>query len=446
MKMTMVTSNGASVLLMIWILLAYASVCMSFRESERQREQEPDTRHNPFFFPQRSLHTRYEKGEGEIRVLGKFAERSELLRGIENYRMGMLVANPNTFVLPHYIDAEAVLVVIKGNGVLTIVREGKRESFETETGDAIRVPAGSTIYWINKDSNEELRLASLFQPINSPDQHTEFFPTGGENPESVYSGFSSEILEAALQAPREEIKRIFGNQRDGVIIRANPVQIQTMTGKVSSKHKDESKWTINVLNQKPVHSNNFGQFFEVCADKFKQFKDMDVSIAFSNITQGGMMVPYFNTKATKLIMVIDGSGYYEMVIPNIESQRQGQRMEEGGRNNGLQTVRSNLSPGDVFIMPAGHPMTIVASQNENLQLMSFGVHATNNERVFLVGKENIINQLDREAIELAFGIPAREVEQVFSNSNETYFMAGPQRGGQQRGEEELATLLDLVSV
>ncbi|CAM8896219.1 unnamed protein product [Rhodiola kirilowii] len=45
-----------------------------------------------------------------------------------------------------------------------------------------------------------------------------------------------------------------------------------MTRKVSSKHKDGVQMDNHVLNQKPVHSNNFGQFFEVCADKFSSSK------------------------------------------------------------------------------------------------------------------------------------------------------------------------------
>lgn len=43
------------------------------------------------------------------------------------------------------------------------------------------------------------------------------------------------------------------------------------------------------------------------------------------------------------------------------------------------------------------------------------------------GRGNVMNQLEREAKELAFGMPAREVEEVFRSQKEEFFFQGPGR-------------------
>lgn len=52
---------------------------------------------------------------GEVKILQNFKERSKLLRGIENYRVAILEADPQTFIVPNHWDAEAVIFVAKGS-------------------------------------------------------------------------------------------------------------------------------------------------------------------------------------------------------------------------------------------------------------------------------------------------------------------------------------------
>lgn len=106
---------------------------------------------------------------------------------------------------------------------MSLVSKGKRNSFNIGRGDIIRVCAGTTAYLINRDNNENLLIAKLLIPVSTPGQFQVrkfsvpifnsstnnvclyiclmqpfFGPGGRENPESFYSAFSSEILEAAL--------------------------------------------------------------------------------------------------------------------------------------------------------------------------------------------------------------------------------------------------------
>ncbi|GAB4851056.1 hypothetical protein Ancab_030354 [Ancistrocladus abbreviatus] len=102
-------------------------------------------------------------------------------------------------------------------------------------------------------------------------------------------------------------------------------------------------------------------------------------------------------------------------------------------------VSSRLSCHDVFVVPAGHSIAIIASENENLKLVGFRINTQNNQLNFLAGEENIINQLDREAKELSFAMPVSEVEEIFASQRKSYFMSDPQSKQREGGDERACT-------
>lgn len=87
-----------------------------YYESEEEREEEYGES-NPYVFDDEHFGERVETGEGRIRVLQRFTQRSELLRGIDNYRVSLVEANPSTFVSPSHFDAEIILFVAEGTPV-----------------------------------------------------------------------------------------------------------------------------------------------------------------------------------------------------------------------------------------------------------------------------------------------------------------------------------------
>ena len=84
------------------------------REEEEERESHRGER-SPYFFDHESFQHRVRSAHGSVRVLERFTKRSELLRGIEKYRLGFLEANPSAFILPHHLDADVIFYVIQGD-------------------------------------------------------------------------------------------------------------------------------------------------------------------------------------------------------------------------------------------------------------------------------------------------------------------------------------------
>ncbi|KAF3457105.1 hypothetical protein FNV43_RR01762 [Rhamnella rubrinervis] len=402
----------------------------------RDRVQNPESHSqedNPYYFPAQESESWFRTQEGHLRVTERFTDKSELLRGIDDYRFAILVARPNTFVIPHHCDAESILAVVRGKGTISLVRQNKRESYNIENGDVIRVPAGTTVYLINQQNNEDLEIAKLLQSVNNP----------GE-----------------FKVPRDQLENIFGKetrgmrqgQRQAIAIKASQEQLRALSKHVSSTKQitdRDSNGPIKLPSQKPLYSNDFGKLFETNPEEYKQLKDMDVLVDLVEINQGAIMVSHHNSRATIVSLVLEGSGQYEMACPHLSSQEEGEQMEDShhiSSGNRFQKVSANLSPGDVFVVPAGHPISIVASQNQNLRMLGFGINGLNNQRNFLAGKESMMNQVEREAKEVAFNVEGEDMEQIFNKQKLSYFV--PQQQSQQQGQrgrdQPLSSILDFA--
>ncbi|KAM3755014.1 hypothetical protein ACB098_02G007100 [Castanea mollissima] len=423
------------------------------RESSRGSEEMQSQRNNPYYFHSQRLQSHFKSEHGHIRSLERFTERSDLLRGIENYRLLFLEANPSTFVLPHHIDAESVLVV----AIIKVVQKNRIESFNLECKDALRLPAGTTVYIINRDNNERLEIVKLIQPVNNPGQFREYYVAGAQNSESYLRAFSNEILEASLNTNRSQLQNFFRQQKGngGQIVKASQEKIIALSQHAmsSSRRGRSSGGPISLQRQRLLYSNQFGRFFEASPEEHRQLQGMDVLVHYVEIKRGAMLVPHFNSRATVIVYVAEGTGSFEMACPHLSRQgqeyqdrREQEEEESGGQYH---RVTARLSRGDTFIVPAGHPVAVIASQNEDLRLFGFSVNAENNQRNFLAGQDNIINQLEREEKELAFNMPAEEIDQLFrTNLTESYFMPIDRQSDERRqGRDQLLTsILDFAAI
>ncbi|KAK4732390.1 hypothetical protein R3W88_025378 [Solanum pinnatisectum] len=399
---------------------------------ERQQEGEQEESNNPYLFESQRFKSPFRASHGDFRILEKFTQRSQLLQGIEKIRVAVLELEPQTFVVPHYCDGEIIFVVVRGQGTISIAEQDDKNSFNLEKGDVFRVPAGLIIYLINRDKKEKFFVYGLAKSSNAPGQLHEYFSAGAENPESFYRAFSSDILESAFNTQRDRLERLFELQKQGIVIKASEEQIRAIS-EHASQTKGKTLGPFNLLKERPLFESKFGQFFEASPARFEQLRDLDAAVGFMNINQGGMVLPYYNTRSTRLVMVVEGNAQFEMACPHFGRQGRGQEhrgkrreqeQEEGDVH--YQKVRGNLKVGDVLVIPAGHPITFIATGGSNLRQVGFGINAQNNKKNFLAGKHNIWRNIDREVKELSFNMAGREVEEIFQKQDESYFVAGPE--------------------
>ncbi|XAR61182.1 hypothetical protein NMG60_11034815, partial [Bertholletia excelsa] len=356
-----------------------------------------------------SFHYQFKTQHGRVWILQRFTERSSFLHGVENYRMAILEADPQTLIVPTHFDAEAIFFVAE---VSVFINECIRESFNLRRGDILRIPSGTTLYMINRDDDRKLVIVKLLQPMATPGHFEAFYS------QSYFEAFSDELLEAALNARSEKFRRLFSQQ--GKIIKASKEQIRAL-----SHHEEGGIWPFGSQSK-----SSYNIFDERPTRYYEGLEDLDIAVAFANMTQGSMIAPYYNSRTAKIAIVLRGEEYFEMAGPHLSSESEqgsegSRRREQSGQS--YQTVRANLRPGTAFVIPTSHPFTTVASQNQDLQIACFDINARNNRKFHLSGRRNIFIQLEREVKELAFGAPAREVDEVFQSQEDEFFGKGPSR-------------------
>ncbi|KAL5078170.1 hypothetical protein RYX36_017154 [Vicia faba] len=440
-------------LLMLLGIVFLASECVSSRSD----------RENPFIFESNSFQTLFENDNGHIRLLQKFDERSKILENLQNYRLLEYKSKPRTIFLPQQTDVDFILVVLSGKAILTVLKPNDRNSFNLERGDTIKLPAGTLAYLVNRDDNEDLRVLDLAIPVNRPGQLQSFLLSGSQNQQSILSGFSKNILEASFNTGYEEIEKVLleehdketqhrrslrdkreHSQEEDVIVKLSRGQIEELSknAKSSSKKSVSSESEpFNLRSRSPIYSNKFGRFFEITPEKNPQLQDLNVFVNSVEIKEGSLLLPHYNSRSIVIVIVNDGNGDFELVGQRNENQ-QGQRKEDDEEeeqgeeeiNKQVKNYKAKLSRGDVFVIPAGHPVAIKASSN--LDLLGFGINAKNNQRNFLAGGEdNVIGQIDQPVKELVFPGSAQEVDRLLENQKQSYF-ANAQPQHRERGSHE----------
>ncbi|CAL5201855.1 unnamed protein product [Lathyrus oleraceus] len=459
--MAATTMKASFPLLMLMGISFLASVCVSSRSDPQ----------NPFIFKSNKFQTLFENENGHIRLLQKFDQRSKIFENLQNYRLLEYKSKPHTIFLPQHTDADYILVVLSGKAILTVLKPDDRNSFNLERGDTIKLPAGTIAYLVNRDDNEELRVLDLAIPVNRPGQLQSFLLSGNQNQQNYLSGFSKNILEASFNTDYEEIEKVLleeheketqhrrslkdkrqQSQEENVIVKLSRGQIEELSKNAKSTSKkgvsSESE-PFNLRSRGPIYSNEFGKFFEITPEKNPQLQDLDIFVNSVEIKEGSLLLPHYNSRAIVIVTVNEGKGDFELVGQRNENQQEQRKEddeeEEQGEeeiNKQVQNYKAKLSSGDVFVIPAGHPVAVKASSN--LDLLGFGINAENNQRNFLAGDEdNVISQIQRPVKELAFPGSAQEVDRILENQKQSHFAdAQPQQ--RERGSRETRDRLSSV--
>ncbi|XP_058768775.1 vicilin-like [Vicia villosa] len=437
--MAATTMKASFPLLMLLGIAFLASTCVSSRSDQD----------NPFIFESKRFQTLFENENGHIRLLSKFDQRSKIFENLQNYRLLEYKSKPHTIFLPQQTDADFILVVLSGKAILTVLKPNDRSSFNLERGDTIKLPAGTIGYLVNRDDKEDLRVLDLAIPVNRPGQLQSFLVSGNQNQQSILSEFSKNILEASFNTDYEEIEKVLleehekkthhrrglkdrrqQGQEENVIVKISRKQIQELSknAKSSSKKSASSESEpFNLRSRDPIYSNKFGKFFEITPEENPQLQDLNIFVNSVEINQGSLLLPHYNSRAIVIVTVNEGNGDFELVGQRNENQQGLKEEDDEEKEQGeeeirkqVQNYKAKLSTGDVFVIPAGHPVVVKASSN--LNLLGFGINAENNQRNFLAGEEdNVIRQIHNPVKELAFPGSAQEVDRLLENQEQSHF-------------------------
>lgn len=165
-----------------------------------------------------------------------------------------------------------------------------------------------------------------------------------------------------------------------------------------------------------------------------------------------MITPFFDSESTNVIVVAKGEGVVEIICPHVASAESKEEQEEEAEKESRQSrgrestvlksrvsyrnVRSRISTSTAIVVPASHPVSFAASGREDLHLISYRVNDENNYRFLLAGKGNVQSNLEKAVKEMTFEAREEEVDRVFGNQDEKFFMPGPYWGHRRHQQQD----------
>ncbi|EAZ28885.1 hypothetical protein OsJ_12925 [Oryza sativa Japonica Group] len=364
------------------------------REEEDERRRHGGEGGRPYHLGEESFRHWTRTRHGRFSVLERFPDEQVVGAAVGGYRVAVLEAAPRAFLQPSHYDADEVFYVKEGEGVIVLLREGRRESFCVREGDAMVIPAGAIVYSANTHSSKWFRVVMLLNPVSTPGHFEEYFPVGGDRPESFFSAFSDDVLQAAFNTRREELEKVFERQREGGEITTAPEEQIRELSKSCSRGGgggSGSEWEIkpsSLTGKSPYFSNNHGKLFELTGDECRHLKKLDLQIGLATSPAAAATLRW-------RAHTCPGGGSSE----RREREREhGRRREEeqgeeehgerGEKARRYHKVRAQVREESVIVIPASHPATIVASEGESLAVVCFFVGANHDEKVFLAGRNS----------------------------------------------------------
>jgi mannose-6-phosphate isomerase-like protein (cupin superfamily) len=197
----MKTVARSSLLALALVLFLCLSLAFASREEVGWRRGEEEGRREewgkgqsssedgrPYHFGEESFREWARTRHGHFKVLERFDD--ELLRGsVGDYRVACLDAAPRAFMQPSHYDADEIFYVKEGEGVLVVLRNGRRESFCVREGDVMVIPAGSIVYSANTHRSRWFRVVMLLNPVATPGR----FEVSGDDYDDALDPFRSII-------------------------------------------------------------------------------------------------------------------------------------------------------------------------------------------------------------------------------------------------------------
>ncbi|KAK8919304.1 Vicilin-like antimicrobial peptides 2-2 [Platanthera zijinensis] len=326
---------------------------------------------------------------GEIRV---FAAGHPLVRRWIPMHIGFITMEPETLLIPHYIDANLIIFLRRGEGKIGWIHKDNLVERRLKPGDVLRIPAGSAFYLVNTGKGQQLQIICSFDRVeaaaidDSVSPYQSFFIGGGEYPRSVLAGFDISTLTSAFNvsgAAAEENKA----QRRG--------------GGEAVKAPD----AYNIYDRDPDFRNKFGWSVELNEHDYAPLKESDISVFFVNLTAGSMVAPHVNPRATEYGIVIAGAGTVEVVYPN-----------------GTQAVKAAVKEGDVFCVPRFFPFCQTAAREGPMEILGFTTSSRRNRPQFLAGASSILRAMMGPELAAGFGLPEEKLRRLATAQNESVIL------------------------
>eukprot|EP00253_Pinus_taeda_P021681 PITA_21681 len=409
------------------VVLSLVSVIQCNETSYNYEDEEEVEKQ--FIFKKERHWKRIDAEAGQITVVPSFRENSKSAPQLHNYEVNFLEMDPNSIMLPQYMDARWYMYIHEGKGRIGWLHTGKLIEQDLKTGQIYFVPEGAPFYVINTDKNQSLIIINLLYNENptSPDRHHElYYVGGGQNPPTVFSGFRQESLAAGLGMDMEEVENLFQKQERGPIISLGKQQTNDQLLSwpwAPKKHpgsSEEPEKPFNLNTKTPDFVNEYGYYIKADSQSYPPLGRQDLGIGYTRHEGGAMTGPHWSSRSSSVSVVVKGRGRVEIVIPVAEAAG------ESGRDvKAYRRVEGEVSAGDVFIVPACRPAAELSYSDEGFDVLTFLINTEYSDLIMLTGKNSVMTEIKEIVLAVAMNEKVQVVKKVSKVQKDEVFMKGP---------------------
>ncbi|PKU64877.1 Vicilin-like antimicrobial peptides 2-2 [Dendrobium catenatum] len=398
--------------------------------------------------------------------------------------IGFVTMEPNTLMIPHYLDADLILFLLRGEAKIGWIHKDDFVDRQLKPGDVLRIPAGSAFYVVNTGKEHRLQIVASIEPIGTdliPDLFTPFYIGGGEYPLSVLAGFDirtlaaafhvrtfalyqTPVIHAVLATPEEvgvltlgrtagPIIFIHGNEADylqqlnGAVKSAMETMKKTrrlaqdVNGKIEMEAKEEKKKGACTLTSilSPIFSGEpsteMNEARRPVGDPVKApdaYNIYDRDPDFRNDYGWSIEVnehDYLPLKQSDISVFLVNLSAGSMMAPHVNPRATEYGVVVSGAGtvevvypNGTGAMKAKVKEGDVFWVPRFFPFSQVAASHGPMEILGFTTSARRNRPQFLVGKNSILRLMMGKELAAGFGVREEELRQVVMKQNNTVIL------------------------
>ncbi|XP_042388016.1 vicilin-like seed storage protein At2g18540 [Zingiber officinale] len=340
------------------------------------------------------------------------------------YHLEFITMEPSSLFLPVLLHADMLFYVHSGNGrVHTSVREDEKERVEhmdVERGDVSVVEKGSVFYVQSRPSltEESLQIHLLFNHVdegNSEKASNEAYSIIGD----LIRGFAAKILQKGFGVSEETIEAIKRVEKPPLIIpflhNNEMMETHTWIRRITSDTHDElakknKNKKFNFFKAKPDVENCNGWSTVLTHKDLKALESSHIEAFMVNLSKAS----FFKYSSSKVYLNINkefrdkSGGMVQVVCPNQAPIDMYQCKE----------INFRVKEGDVVAVPGHLPMSHMSYNNGSLVFVGFSGIARKNSPQWLVGKNSVLQTIDKEILALALNVPKSIVKDLVRSRSE----------------------------
>eukprot|EP00249_Psilotum_nudum_P018308 c26739_g1_i1 orf=290-1570(-) len=375
----------------VWILALFVVGTSAEQRSDVGRLHVGDGRHQVSPFLLDVAAERFQTAAGSV----KDWSMQDVLKPL-NLSPRLVRLRRNGMFLPKYSNAPELCYVVRGrawSGLITPAGKATNIRY-VKTGDILGIPKGwVSWFWNTGSTSVEMICVAETSEIKMPEKYTSFFLAGakGDDMGGFLHGFSPDVLKMVWNINQEDVEKLLQSQKGmGLVVARSEAAVGLNLEPEARDMEYHGDFAINLLTARPTIEERGGWMSLLDRHRMVVTEELGLGASLVNLEEGGMFNPQW-MGSSQAMYVTRGRGRVEMAYPN-----------------GSQAMGEEVKQGNLIIIPALFPHTVITTAKTGMQWMSF-FSSSIWETSTLAGSDAVFGDTNRDILSASFNV-SKDIE------------------------------------